>query len=63
MRWEDIQTANDLTDGAVGAAKDALAADSAAAQAALDEAITRAQTISLVIAGVGLLLIVLRQRG
>ena len=29
VRWEDIQTANDLTDGAVGAAKDALAAETA----------------------------------
>ena len=37
--WEDIQTANDLTDGAVGAAKDALAADSAAAENRLDDAI------------------------
>ncbi|SOD95310.1 methyl-accepting chemotaxis protein [Blastococcus haudaquaticus] len=48
--WEDIQTANDLTDGAVGTAKDALAADSDAAQVRLDDAIARAQTISLLIA-------------
>ena len=34
--WEDIQTANDLTDGAVGAAKDALAAETQAAQERLD---------------------------
>ena len=31
-RWEEIQAANDLTDGAVGAAKDALAAESDAAE-------------------------------
>ena len=32
VRWEEIQAANDLTDGAVGAAKDALIADTAAAE-------------------------------
>jgi methyl-accepting chemotaxis protein len=53
LSWEGIQTANDLTDGAVGTAKDALAADSAAAQIRLDDAISRAQRISLLIALVG----------
>ena len=47
VRWEEIQAANDLTDGAVGAAKDALAAASAEAQVTLDEAIQTAQMISL----------------
>ncbi|SOC52186.1 methyl-accepting chemotaxis protein [Blastococcus aggregatus] len=55
--WEDIQTANDLTDGAVGTAKDALAADSAAAQTRLDDAIARAQTVSLLIALGGMVVI------
>ena len=59
LAWEDIQTANDLTDGAVGTAKDALAADSAAAEIRLDEAITRSQTISLIIALVGVAFIAL----
>ncbi|GAA3177331.1 hypothetical protein GCM10010531_33770 [Blastococcus jejuensis] len=57
FRWEDIQAANDLTDGAVGAAKDALAAESALAQVALTDAISRSQTISLAVAGVALVLI------
>src|SRR3954453_7402308 len=39
--WEDIQKANDLSDGAVGAAKDALAAQSDAAQKKLDDTIAR----------------------
>jgi methyl-accepting chemotaxis protein len=53
VRWEEIQVANDLTDGAVGAAKDALAAESSAAQARLNDVITRSQNISLLIALVG----------
>ena len=56
-RWEEIQAANDLTDGAVSAAKDALAAQSRLAQVRLDDAIDRAQQISLVIAVVGVALI------
>ena len=48
VRWEEIQAANDLTDGAVGAAKDALAAANADAQIILDEAIQTAQTTSLI---------------
>src|SRR6185295_12536932 len=49
VKWEDIQAANDLTDGAVGAAKDALMAESAAAQAHLDGTIARWKTISIVV--------------
>jgi methyl-accepting chemotaxis protein len=48
VRWEEIQAANDLTDGAVGEAKDALAAASVEAEVLLDEAIGTAQTITLV---------------
>ncbi|MCW2579568.1 MAG: Methyl-accepting chemotaxis protein [Blastococcus sp.] len=61
-RWEEIQTANDLTDGDVGAAKDALAADSAAAQERLDDAIATAQTAAVVAAVAGLLLILVISR-
>ncbi|MCW2575139.1 MAG: hypothetical protein JWR66_1169, partial [Modestobacter sp.] len=56
-RWEDIQTANDLTDGAVGTAKDSLAAQSDAAQAALTGAIHQADWISVGVATVGLAVI------
>ncbi len=51
VRWEDIQAANDITDSAVGAAKDALAAGSDAAQERLEAAITRSQVVSLSVAG------------
>jgi len=57
--WEDIQAANDLTDGAVGAAKDALATETQAAQDVLEAAISRAQLAAMIAAAVGLLLIVL----
>ncbi|WP_040338834.1 methyl-accepting chemotaxis protein [Candidatus Blastococcus massiliensis] len=57
VRWEEIQVANDLTDGAVGAAKDALEAESGVAQTRLDDAIARSQMISIAIAVAGLLLI------
>ncbi|XAW56006.1 methyl-accepting chemotaxis protein [Blastococcus sp. HT6-4] len=50
LRWEEIQTANDITDGAVGAAKDALIGESIAAEQALTDSITRSQTQSLLIA-------------
>jgi methyl-accepting chemotaxis protein len=56
-RWEDIQKANDLSDGAVGAAKDALAAETAAADKRLTTALSNAQTISLLIAAAALALI------
>jgi methyl-accepting chemotaxis protein len=57
VRWEDIQAANDLTDGAVSSAKDALAAQSGAAQAELTGAISRANWTSAVVAAVGLIVI------
>jgi methyl-accepting chemotaxis protein len=57
VRWEDIQAANDLTDSAVGAAKDALAAATDEAQLLLDEAIATSQKISLLIAAAGIALI------
>jgi len=56
-RWEDIQAANDITDGAVGAAKDLLISESVAAEQELSDAISRTQTISLVIAGLALVVI------
>ena len=48
VRWEEIQVANDLTDGAVGEAKDALAVASEEAGATLSEAIDTAETITLI---------------
>ncbi|WP_409329462.1 methyl-accepting chemotaxis protein [Trujillonella humicola] len=45
VRWEDIQAANDLTDGAVGAAKDELAAARTAAEQALRDDIARAERV------------------
>jgi methyl-accepting chemotaxis protein len=59
VRWEEIQAANDLTDGAVGAAKDALAAESARAEQDLTAAISRSQLISLGVAGGALLIVAL----
>jgi methyl-accepting chemotaxis protein len=58
-RWEDIQTANDLSDGAVGTAKDALAAETQASQERLDATISQARTVSIIAGVVGLLLTVL----
>src|SRR3954469_23917191 len=58
-QWENIQKANDLSDGAVGAAKDALAAQSDAVQQTLDDTIARTRLITLVSAAAGLVLIVL----
>ena len=49
-QWEAIQAANDLTDGAVGAAKDELAAARAAAESDLQDAVARSQDISLGVA-------------
>jgi methyl-accepting chemotaxis protein len=57
--WADIQQANDISDGAVGAAKDALAAESAVAEGRLAGAVTRTQDVSLLIAVAGVLLIAL----
>ncbi|WP_029434230.1 methyl-accepting chemotaxis protein [Blastococcus sp. URHD0036] len=50
VRWEDIQTANDLTDSAVGAAKDELSAARSAAEVTLTDAIARAETLSITVA-------------
>jgi methyl-accepting chemotaxis protein len=49
LEWEDIQAANDLTDGAVSAAKDALMAQSDAAQKHLDDVIAQSRLISIAI--------------
>ena len=59
VRWEDIQTANDLTDGAVGTAKDALAAETQAAQERLEATISQARLVSIVAGVLGLLLTVM----
>ncbi|SDG00233.1 methyl-accepting chemotaxis sensory transducer with TarH sensor, partial [Blastococcus aurantiacus] len=61
-RWEEIQAANDLTDGAVSQAKDALAAESDAAQVRLDDAIARSQQVSLVVAVVALAVVLVISR-
>ncbi|MGY1682799.1 methyl-accepting chemotaxis protein [Geodermatophilus sp. SYSU D01176] len=53
VRWEEIQAANDLTDGAVGTAKDALTAASAEAELQLADSIARSQTIALAVAALG----------
>jgi methyl-accepting chemotaxis protein len=49
VQWEDIQKANDLTDGAVGKAKDALMAESAAAQKHMNDVIAESKAISLAV--------------
>jgi methyl-accepting chemotaxis protein len=59
LHWEDIQAANDLTDGAVGTAKDALAAETRAAQERLDATISQARLVSIVAGVLGLLLTVI----
>ncbi len=58
LRWEEIQAANDLTDGAVSAAKDALALASEDAQTELDATIERTEYVSLGVAVAAMLLIV-----
>ncbi|MGY1740518.1 MULTISPECIES: methyl-accepting chemotaxis protein [unclassified Blastococcus] len=50
LRWEDIQAANDLTDGAVSAAKDELSAARADAEQSLQDAIAQSERISLGVA-------------
>ncbi|MGY1832825.1 methyl-accepting chemotaxis protein [Geodermatophilus sp. SYSU D01180] len=59
VRWEDIQAANDLTDAAVGTAKDTLETEAEAAQDELQDTVSRYETIALVVAGLGFLLLVL----
>jgi methyl-accepting chemotaxis protein len=58
VRWEEIQVANDLTDGAVGAAKDELGKAYAEAETHLHDTIDTAETVSLVGGGVGLALVI-----
>ncbi|MGY1652283.1 methyl-accepting chemotaxis protein [Geodermatophilus sp. SYSU D01119] len=57
LRWEDIQAANDLTDAAVGTAKDTLAAEAEAASAELESTINRWETTAMVVAVLGFLLL------
>ncbi|MGY2076311.1 methyl-accepting chemotaxis protein [Blastococcus sp. SYSU DS0828] len=57
-RWEEIQQANDLTDGAVSEAKDVLGTESDAAQVRLDEALARAAVVAEIAAAVGVLVII-----
>jgi methyl-accepting chemotaxis protein len=59
VRWEEIQAANDITDGAVGTAKDVLHEATLGAEADLEAALARSQMISLIIALVSVALIVL----
>jgi methyl-accepting chemotaxis protein len=56
--WEDIQAANDITDGAVGAAKDALQAATTTAEGELSAALRMSQTATAVAVLAGLLLVV-----
>ncbi|WP_233491252.1 methyl-accepting chemotaxis protein [Blastococcus sp. TBT05-19] len=58
VRWEEIQVANDLTDGAVGAAKDELAIAYDDAEALLHNEINKAERISLIAGMAGLLVLV-----
>jgi methyl-accepting chemotaxis protein len=58
IRWEQIQAANDLTDGAVSTAKDELSAARATAETTLDDTVARAGTLSLAVA-VGAIAVVL----
>ena len=51
LRWEDIQTANDLTDSAVGTAKDSLLAARAAAEVSLQDAVSRVEQIAVLVTG------------
>ncbi|CCG05748.1 Putative Methyl-accepting chemotaxis protein [Blastococcus saxobsidens DD2] len=57
-RWEEIQAANDLTDGAVSEAKDVLASESDAAQVRLDDALAQAELIAIAAAVAGVLVII-----
>jgi methyl-accepting chemotaxis protein len=56
-RWEEIQLANDITDGAVGDAKDALHEATVATEIELDATLDRSQTMSLLVAAVALTLV------
>ncbi|MGY1811317.1 methyl-accepting chemotaxis protein [Blastococcus sp. SYSU D00820] len=58
-QWESIQAANDLTDGAVSAAKDALAAATEDAAVELADTIAEAETVSIVVAVAALAVVLL----
>ncbi|WP_233492135.1 methyl-accepting chemotaxis protein [Blastococcus sp. TF02A-30] len=58
-RWEDIQAANDLTDAAVGTAKDAIAAAHEAGEEHLDSTISTSQTMSIAVAVAGIAVVLL----
>ncbi|SDY99338.1 methyl-accepting chemotaxis protein, partial [Modestobacter sp. DSM 44400] len=55
-RWAEIQAANDLTDSAVGDAKDTLAAASDAAEQRLADAVSRARMLAVLVAVVAVAL-------
>ncbi|WP_245177441.1 methyl-accepting chemotaxis protein [Geodermatophilus sp. DF01_2] len=57
VAWNDIQAANDITDGAVGEAKDLLRERALAVEAELGATLSRAQRITLAVAALGLLLV------
>ncbi|MGY5885007.1 methyl-accepting chemotaxis protein [Modestobacter lacusdianchii] len=57
-RFEQIQVANDVTDAAVGEAKDALAAAMVVAHDGMDEEMARADVAGMVAVGVGLAVVV-----
>jgi methyl-accepting chemotaxis protein len=56
-RWEDIQVANDITDGAVGGAKDALHEATIATEIELDETLDTSQKTSGAVAIAALVLL------
>jgi methyl-accepting chemotaxis protein len=58
LEWEAVQAANDLTDGALGEAKDALHAESLAVEAELVATVDRSEWITLVVVGVSLMFVV-----
>ncbi|SDQ20699.1 methyl-accepting chemotaxis protein [Quadrisphaera sp. DSM 44207] len=58
-RYEEIQAANDITDGAVSEAKDVLAATAEAERADLAAGTARASVVALATAGVGALVVAL----
>ncbi|SFO32032.1 methyl-accepting chemotaxis protein [Geodermatophilus obscurus] len=57
VRWEEIQAANDLTDGAVGEAKDVLAAEAAEAREELAAALDHTDTVSVLVAAASMLVV------
>jgi methyl-accepting chemotaxis protein len=57
-RWQSLRTADDLTDGALGAAEDALAAAHVRAAADLSDAVDTARTVAIIGVAAGLLIVV-----